>query len=247
MCPWVFVFIQQFIERRRDRKGLVFAIPNHNVHPDGHPHGHHSVNDPLHLVETDQLEPGQLLHRLAVHRAAMLDELECVVDGVALDAVASWCYPAGILKEICQYTLRWYTRRDEVGDIRICRGELYLFAFTLPLRAAESVEFALCEENHGDERVREAMQHRVAVFNWGLRYNDSVCINERASSKEWKAGDAVHLKVDTRCRGGVLLQIWITTNGVCSRGICMEIDSGQRALSLAVDGGFALEMGVKLC
>lgn len=238
------------MEHRHARKGRspsgsqTVAVLKRN----GHSNGHHAVwgHDALCLVSADQLGPAQVLQRLAVHRETMLDQVQCVADGVT-----SWRYPPGILKVICQYTLRWYTPRDKVGDIRMCRDELYLFAFT-GFNAAESAQFVLCDEGSGDERSgdeedRQSMEHRVAVFNWGLRYNDSVCVNERASGREWKEGDAVHLKVDTRCRGGARLQFWITADGVCSRGICIEIEGGRRALRLALNGGFALKTGVKLC
>jgi len=246
MCPWVFVFFQQIMEYRIPREDVPKSTESVSVC-----HRRDDIRSGC-----DQLAPRQLLLRWSLDRIAMLDQLRYVADrqgfGHRLNREGArsgpWCYPQGILGEICQYLRSWYSLRN-ANDIRIGDGALYLFEFeridkVRGIAAADSVEFVLSTEDE---------QHRVAVFNWGLQHDDSVCINDRASGKEWKSGDLVHFKVDTRCdvgadSGGRLrLEFWITSNGTCSRNICVEIECKERPLSLTVNGGFAMKRGVQVC
>jgi len=185
----------------------------------------------------------------------MLQQLECATDS----GCGSWQYPQGILNEICQFTLRWYRPRD-LNQIVMDRGGLYLFAFHRDHGAANNVSNVMQSVKFTVNAMEDGTDGRwvtaVDVFNWGLQHGDSVCINESASCKEWKGDDLIHVEVDMRCGDGdgnktrndkMRMEFWITSNGVCSRGICIEIESPRRPLRLLVDGGFAFKMGVQLC
>jgi len=145
------------------------------------------------------------------------------------------------------------------------RGGLYLFAFRRDEAAVsmdnvnvlQSVkfQFTVSAMDDGTDTDHDIMA-AVNVFNWGLQHGDSVCINDSASSKEWKGDDLVHVEVDMRCGDGhgdearndkMRMEFWITSNGVCSRGICIEIQSPRRPLRLLVNGGFVFKRGVQLC
>lgn len=220
-------------------------------------------------VKLKRLDPLQLLKQWKADRESTVLQLENVADGYNQNRKKSWKYPVGVLNVICDYTLQWYTRRT-VRDIVIHRGELYLFQFQRNNKendkATEPVQFVLNvvdgnhmnmeqEQNENEFKAMECVRDHcgvdvVDVFNWGVKYGESVCVNQKASGREWNKGDMVHVQVDTRSDSDGLekceMELWITSNGVCSRGICIEMENGKCPLKMEVNGQFQFATGVKV-
>ena len=105
-------------------------------------------------------------------------------------------------------------------------------------------------KNENEFKAMECVRDVVDVFNWGVKYGESVCVNQKASGREWNKGDMVHVQVDTRSDSDGLekceMEFWITSNGVCSRGICIEMENGKCPLKMEVNGHIQFATGVKV-